>query len=170
MKTSKNQAVMPINVVTMIDENDPVFNRKSYSKTDREATFMRMKDDHMENEQRKEPAEGTAISLRMQGMQARKTTLTLKARSKMHTSNRRIMNWRKQGNSRKTSITRMICRAMRRVTALHARMTKDCFMHMTEPERLITAAWYWKVIMFVRTVPAAPAGKTALRDSTRTVK
>lgn len=25
MKTSKNQAVMPINVVTMIDENDPVF-------------------------------------------------------------------------------------------------------------------------------------------------
>ena len=92
MKTSKNQAVMPINVAAMIDENDPVFNRKSYSKTDREATFMRMKDDHMENEQRKEPAEGTAISLRMQGMQARKTTLTLKAWSKMHTSNRRIMN------------------------------------------------------------------------------
>ena len=25
MKTSKNQAVMPINVVTMIDEKDPVF-------------------------------------------------------------------------------------------------------------------------------------------------
>lgn len=49
MKTSKNQAVMPINVVTMIDENDPVFNRKSYSKTDLEATFMRMKDDHMGN-------------------------------------------------------------------------------------------------------------------------
>lgn len=51
MKTSKNQAVMPINVVTMIDENDPVFNRKSYSKTDLEATFMRMKDDHMGNGQ-----------------------------------------------------------------------------------------------------------------------
>jgi hypothetical protein len=51
MKTSKNQAVMPINVVTMIDENDPVFNQKSYSKTDREATFMRMKDDHMGNGQ-----------------------------------------------------------------------------------------------------------------------
>ena len=44
MKTSKNQAVMPINVAAMIDEKDPVFNRKSYSKTDREATFMRMKD------------------------------------------------------------------------------------------------------------------------------
>ena len=42
---------MPINVVTMIDENDPVFNQKSYSKTDREATFMRMKDDHMGNGQ-----------------------------------------------------------------------------------------------------------------------
>ena len=53
MKTSKNQAVMPINVVTMIDENDPVFNRKSYSKTDLEATFMRMKDDHMGNGQLK---------------------------------------------------------------------------------------------------------------------
>jgi hypothetical protein len=53
MKTSKNQAVMPINVVTMIDENDPVFNRKSYSKTDLEATFMRMKDDHMVNGQLK---------------------------------------------------------------------------------------------------------------------
>ena len=53
MKTSKNQAVMPINVVTMIDENDPVFNRKSYSKTDLEATFMRMKDDHMRNGQLK---------------------------------------------------------------------------------------------------------------------
>ena len=51
MKTSKNQAVMPINVAAMIDENDPVFNRKSYSKTDREATFMRMKDDHMGNGQ-----------------------------------------------------------------------------------------------------------------------
>ena len=25
MKTSKNQVVMPINVATMIDENDPVF-------------------------------------------------------------------------------------------------------------------------------------------------
>ncbi|MFR5985818.1 MAG: hypothetical protein ACLUI2_01755 [Christensenellales bacterium] len=25
MKTSKNQAVMPINVAAMIDENDPVF-------------------------------------------------------------------------------------------------------------------------------------------------
>lgn len=25
MKTSKNQAVMPINVAIMIDENDPVF-------------------------------------------------------------------------------------------------------------------------------------------------
>ena len=25
MKTSKNQAVMPINVATMIDEKDPVF-------------------------------------------------------------------------------------------------------------------------------------------------
>ena len=44
---------MPINVVTMIDENDPVFNRKSYSKTDLEATFMRMKDDHMKNGQLK---------------------------------------------------------------------------------------------------------------------
>ena len=53
MKTSKNQAVMPINVAAMIDENDPVFNRKSYSKTDREATFMRMKDDHMGNGQLK---------------------------------------------------------------------------------------------------------------------
>ena len=49
MKTSKNQAVMPINVVTMIDENDHVFNRKSYSKTDLEPTFMRIKDDHMGN-------------------------------------------------------------------------------------------------------------------------
>ena len=53
MKTSKNQAVMPINVAAMIDENDPVFNRKSYSKTDLEATFMRMKDDHMGNGQLK---------------------------------------------------------------------------------------------------------------------
>ena len=53
MKTSKNQAVMPTNVVTMIDENDHVFNRKSYSKTDLEATFMRMKDDHMGNGQLK---------------------------------------------------------------------------------------------------------------------
>ena len=44
MKTSKNQAVMPINVAAMIDEKDPVFNRKSYSKTDLEATFVRMKD------------------------------------------------------------------------------------------------------------------------------
>ena len=51
MKTSKNQAVMPINVAARIDEKDPVFNRKSYSKTDREAAFMRMKDDHMGNGQ-----------------------------------------------------------------------------------------------------------------------
>lgn len=178
MKTSKNQAVMPINVAAMIDENDPVFNRKSYSKTDREATFMRMKDDHMGNGQLK-PGYNLQICVESEyivglGLFSNPndtTTLLPFLERTAEGTGRRYGNivadagyaseenytylesmeqntyikpadheLKKTRKFKKKSITRMICRTMRRVTALHDRMTKDCFMHMTEPERLITAA------------------------------
>ena len=162
----------------MIDENDPVFNRKSYSKTDREATFMRMKDDHMGNGQLKpgynlqicveseyivglglfsnpndtttlipfleRTAEGTGRrhgNIVADAGYASEENYTYLESTEQNTyikpADHELKKTRK---FKKKSITRMICRTMRRVTALHARMTKDCFMHMTEPERLITAA------------------------------